>query len=523
MKLFSLFALLLVIASCQSKPKKLIPLENLKIPLREKIKRSMETEYLEVMGIDEKTGQFLTEFYGKDKFKPKWINDSTLTEKGQQLKKILSNKLQFGIPDSRYKSLKWKKTSFLQDEILITTTLAFLAKDIQSGFLHPDTLLVKTLEPISSAELSKIIRFDSDTMTVEQQLVNLGPADTNYRQLADGLLEYCSHYPTDTNSFKVEPFKKDTLHAEENARASLFSKRYLASKDADSLTFVKALSQFQIHNGLKPDGVIGTYTAKALSESTVHKLLRTAVAMEKWRWKSKYPKKYIRINLPEFKLRLFTDDTLRSFNSIIVGKPETPTPELSSSIRQIVVFPYWVVPQSICNKEILPKVKNNVNYLARNDYKIFRKDVEVDPKTVNWSRYKDAFPFRVRQEFGPKNSLGIIKFEFHNKYGVYVHDTPQRNLFSSDIRAFSHGCMRCQYPVQLAKTILMKDSIRGRRNDIDTLKLDSLFALGENHRIDLRDPIPIFVEYKTVTVSNKVLIFHPDIYGRDEKYLKLLK
>lgn len=523
MKLFSLLLLIIVIASCQSKPEKIIPLENLKISIREKIKRSMDPIYLTEMGIDEKTGLYLDDFYKREHYKPKWINDSMLTEQGQELKKILSKKIQFGIPDVRYQSLKWKKTSFLQDEILITTTLAYLANDIKNGFFRSDTLLLKPLDLISLNELEKIVRFDSDTLSVEQQIVAIGPSDTNYRQLADGLLDYCQHYPIDTNQFEVESIKKDSLYAEQKAKESLFSKGYLKSKEADSITFHTALALFQLHNGLRTDGVIGTYTAKALSESTEHKLMRTALTMEKWRWKSIYPKKYIRINLPEYKLRLFIDDTLRSFNNIIIGKPETPSPELTATIHQIVVYPYWTVPQSIANKEILPKVKNNVNYLARNDYKIFRKDVEVDPKTVNWSKYKDHFPFKIRQEFGGKNSLGIIKFEFHNKYGVYVHDTPQRGLFGNDIRSYSHGCMRAQYPVELAKMILDKDSTKRGRNEITPLLLDSLFVVGENHRINLIDPVPIFVEYKSVTMTEKVLVFHPDIYNRDEKYLKLLK
>lgn len=522
-KVFSLLAIILSIASCQSEPKKIIPLENLKISIREKIKRSIDQVYLDRLGVDERTGQFLDAFYKQNHYKPKWINDSTLTEQGIKLKKILSNKIQFGIPDVRYSSFKWKKTSFLQDEIMITTTLAYLANDIKNGFFRSDTLLLKPLDLISLDELAKITLFDSDTLTIEQQIVAIGPTDTNYRQLADGLLDYCTNYPVDTNTFEVESFKKDTLHAKEKTRESLFSKGYLHSKEADSITFLKALSLFQLHNGLRADGVIGTYTAKALSESTEHKLMRTALSMEKWRWKFKYPKKYIRINLPEYKLRLFIDDTLRSFNNIIVGKPETPSPELTASIRQIVVYPYWVIPQSIADKEVLPKVKQNVNYLARNDYKIFRKDVEVDPKTVNWSKYKDHFPYKIRQEFGPKNSLGIIKFEFHNKYGVYVHDTPQRGLFGNDIRSYSHGCMRAQYPVELAKMILEKDSTRRGRNEITPLLLDSLFIVGENHRIDLVDPVPIFVEYKTVTMTEKMLVFHPDIYNRDEKYLKLLQ
>ncbi len=522
-KLITFLSVILILSSCKTEVKKVIPIEKLKISIQKKLKLALDEEYTSDLGINKSANDLLIEFYKKNLFNPKWINDSTLTDEGQKLKIILSNKFQFGIPNSRYTSLKWGNTNFLQDEILITTTLAYLANDLQSGFIEKDTLLLKPIQTVSLQRLEEITDFKSDSTSYIRQIVQFGPADTNYQFLAVGLIDYCSKYPIDTNKFDVQNFKRDTLFAEVKTRKSLFSKGYLKSEDTDSVTFIEALKLFQAHNGLRTDGLIGTYTAIALSESTRNKLMRTALSMEKWRWKNEYPLKYVQINIPEYLLRLYMDDTLRSINRVIVGKTDTKTPELTSKIRQLVLYPYWVVPQSITSKEICAKVKQNVNYLAKNQYKIFRNDKEVDPKTVNWAKVKDnTFPYRVRQEFGPNNSLGIIKFEFHNKYGVYVHDTPNKGIFNNDIRSFSHGCMRLQNPVELAKFILDKDSINKKRNDFTSLEMDSLFLLNKNYKIDLRDPVPIFVEYKTVTVAEKVLIFHPDIYFRDEKYLKLM-
>ena len=109
-------------------------------------------------------------------------------------------------------------------------------------------------------------------------------------------------------------------------------------------------------------------------------------------------------------------------------------------------------------------------------FKIFKNDLEIKPASVNWAKYS-TFPYKLRQEFGPTNSLGILKFEFHNKYGVYLHDTPNKNLFSNDIRAFSHGCMRCEFPIKLAKLILDYDSIKGIRNPITADSLDSFYLI----------------------------------------------
>jgi murein L,D-transpeptidase YcbB/YkuD len=128
----------------------------------------------------------------------------------------------------------------------------------------------------------------------------------------------------------------------------------------------------------------------------------------------------------------------------------------------------------------------------------------------------------LRQEFGPENCLGILKFDFHNHYGVYIHDTPSKNLFNKEIRAFSHGCMRCDRPIELAKLILENDSIGKKGNKFTPTSLDSLIELKKNFFVPIKYPVPLFVEYKTVTVIDSILKFYLDIYGRDEKYIRLM-
>ena len=204
-------------------------------------------------------------------------------------------------------------------------------------------------------------------------------------------------------------------------------------------------------------------------------------------------------------------------------QPKTPTPQLVARIHQLVVYPYWNVPYSIASTEILSHAKKNVNYFSKNDFKIYRNGVQINPRSVTWSKIKkNNFPYNVRQEYGPKNSLGILKFEFHNNYSVYIHDTPSKELFKKDIRAFSHGCMRCDRPIELAKLIVENDSIGKKRNKFTPSSLDSLIELKKNFYLSIRYPVALFVEYKTVTVIDSILKFYLDIYGRDEKYIRLM-
>jgi murein L,D-transpeptidase YcbB/YkuD len=148
---------------------------------------------------------------------------------------------------------------------------------------------------------------------------------------------------------------------------------------------------------------------------------------------------------------------------------------------------------------------------------VFKNEQEVNPSAVNWKRYsKKNFPFTIRQEPGIHNALGLIKFEFANNFSVYIHDTPSKTYFQKDIRAFSHGCMRCEQPDSLARLILRNDV--GQKTIPDSLM--ALIARKEHRRISLRHPIPI-IDYMTVIVSadNKRII-HVDVYKKDEEYLR---
>ncbi|MFT6283092.1 MAG: murein L,D-transpeptidase YcbB/YkuD [Salibacteraceae bacterium] len=158
------------------------------------------------------------------------------------------------------------------------------------------------------------------------------------------------------------------------------------------------------------------------------------------------------------------------------------------------------------------------------DYKLLKKGEEVDPLTVDWKSIRqNAFPYRIQQQPGPRNSLGVIKFDFYNEHSVYFHDTPSKGLFGADVRAYSHGCMRTQNPVALAKAILDFDSIPYRRNDVISDTLDSLLARSTNIEVGLLERVPIYIDYVTVARLNQRMVTYLDIYGRDEEYLRIMR
>lgn len=515
----------IVLTSCSTKePLPTIDFfENDTIPLKTKLKKVLEDDYLATLGFNAEETKWLQEVYANSNFKAKWVNDSTINKEGLALKQTLSNSIWFGIPQKRLTISKKKNLLWIEEEVILTAQSGAMMHDLNVGFIDLEKKKLLPTKMVRAGYLDSCFA-EKDSLTYDQIFLKRGPNDTNYRFLATKLYDYCSKTKMDTSRFNIEPIKKDSLHAFEKTRKALISKGFIAEKVKDSLEVVAALKSFQVLNGLKPDGKIGKYTAISLNESTVDKVLRAGLTLEKIRTHAKFPEKYLRINIPEYKLRYFVNDSLKREHNVVVGKTENQTPELTSKVHAIVVYPYWTVPQSICNKEILPAARNGAGYFARNNYKIYRGDKEVDPYSVNWKRIpENSFPYKVVQQPGPRNSLGIIKFEFHNSHSVYVHDTPSKSLFGTDVRSYSHGCMRCQDPVDLGKTLLDYDSIRKKRNDLTADSLDSLLTVAKNYPIKLRDPIPIFVEYQTVFADREVLIFYLDIYKRDEEYLKIMR
>ena len=238
------------------------------------------------------------------------------------------------------------------------------------------------------------------------------------------------------------------------------------------------------------------------------------------------PEKYIWVNIPGYYLQVWDNDTLALESKVIVGKPETRTPLLTSKITDMVTFPTWTVPNSIIVKQYLPKLKNNSNYLSRLGLRLVNgKGETISGGSVNWTRYSKGIPYRVMQGSGNDNALGVYKFNFDNPYAVYLHDTNQRYLFKNASRALSHGCVRVQEWEKLAFYINRNDSLNLRQGDTLKYTTDSIknwIAQKEMKRLVVKQQIPLYIRYFSCEGKGGKINFFDDIYGEDkilrEKY-----
>ncbi len=278
---------------------------------------------------------------------------------------------------------------------------------------------------------------------------------------------------------------------------------------------------FQRRNGLTADGVVGRGTKEALNISVEERIASIEANLERWRWLSEdLGERYIKVNIADFELQAIEKDRMVFQSEAIVGRPYRKTPVFSSLITFLVFNPDWTIPNTILINDVVPAVRNNPGYLADRRMKILRRDgTEVNPASIDWHNVTlGNFPYRIRQEPGPDNALGKVKFMFPNQYNVYIHDTPGRNLFSHTDRTFSSGCIRINKPVEFAEYLL-------RDNPVWTpAQIKSQLDHGQTRTVNLSEPVPVHILYLTVWADDDGLVyFRKDVYDRDQGLLKALR
>ena len=276
--------------------------------------------------------------------------------------------------------------------------------------------------------------------------------------------------------------------------------------------------RFQERHGLEVDGVVGLKTLAALNVPVEDRITQIRLNMERWRWLPQdLGERHVMVNTTDFKLNIIENEKTTESIRAIVGKRKRPTPVLSRKIRHLELNPYWNIPFNIALNDIIPSIKKNPDYLAENNIRIFENweenARELIPESIDWSQItKRNFTYRFRQDPSNSNALGRVKFMFPNKFSIYLHDTPSRNLFNMTKRTFSSGCIRIEKPIQLADYLL---------RDHPKWNLEKLIAAvnsKKNKTIRLSHPINIHILYWTAWVDNDGIVnFREDIYGRDRR------
>lgn len=411
-------------------------------------------------------------------------------------------------------------------EVALTRAYLDFARDISSGALDPVTIDPTIVRAIDRPDPLALLSA-AQTADVGQVLQILTPRDPVYVQLLHAKLKLESVIAS--GGWGPALAKGDLARGAKGPavvalRNRLQAMGYLAPNASAVFddAMVAALKLFQADHGVQTSGKLGERSLAAINVSPEQRLKSIAVALERQRWmgEADLGRRHIWVNLPSFVTQIVDDGRVTFETRSVIGKDKTDymTPEFSDRMSHMVVNPSWGVPRSIVVREYLPLLKRNANAVSHIDVIDSRGRV-VPRGSVNFANYTErSFPFAMRQAPSPTNSLGQVKFMFPNKYNIYLHDTPSKNLFSNSVRAYSHGCIRLNDPQDFAYALLAAQTSKGEDLYQRTLKK------GKEATLRLDQPVPVHLVYFTAyPARDGHMTYFDDVYGRDAKLYDALE
>jgi murein L,D-transpeptidase YcbB/YkuD len=471
----------------------------------------------------------LQQFYERRGFRPVWSADGRPNERGATLLEMFQRAGEDGLEPRDYAvpmATAGGDAGAAAVEIGLARALQRYACDLRAGRVEPapddGTLFVARRR----SPYCDVLDGAAEAPDVRTHLARYAPQSAEYARLKTTLAAYRERagrggWSAVPPGPTLKPGMRDPRIAQ--LRRALADRGELpdtaaAEPEAFDAGLEQALRRFQRRHGLAADGALGPQTLAAVNVPVERRIDQIVVNMERRRWMpDELGRKYVFVNIADFTLKLVDGPRTLYDSRVIVGTPYQRSPTFSTAITGFEINPYWNVPDSIARKEMLPRIKRDPGYLAANDLRLLAirdgRTAVVDPATVDWSALGPGrFPYRIRQEPGDGNALGHIKFAMPNRWDIYLHDTPSRNLFERPVRSFSHGCIRVEHPFELALRLL--DGGGGWTAG----KLAEAADSGRRQRVRLPAAVPVHLAYLTAwTNRDQSLHFREDIYGRDRR------
>lgn len=324
------------------------------------------------------------------------------------------------------------------------------------------------------------------------------------------------------NIIKSEDFKEISIISKNKNNENKFVYRKLyqlgilnsAYENISENILKQKIGEAQLMFNLPANGELNQEIIRELNVPLKIRLAQLNLSINYYRWLSclTQNQSVIVANIPAAYLKVYRNNEVILEMRLVVGKPSTPTFTLASIVNEVIVYPYWHVPVSIATKELLPAIKRNPSFLDANNYQVLNKAGKImDPYSINWhSLSRNYFPYTIRQGTGCDNSLGLLKLNFYNPFGAYLHDTPNKDLFKQNRRFFSHGCMRMEKPIELGHLVLKNNNIA-----IDTLTEKGCLKNQSPINVPADVKMPVIVWYNPAGVdSSSHILFFEDVYKK---------
>ncbi len=467
-------------------------------------------------------------FYSGNNYKPLWTYNYSVTDRAINLIELIRDAEKFGLEKNVYHLPevegiinKMRERGEWEDYLINRINLELMLSDacltfmihLKMGFQKFDSSFFALPEVTNLVfELSKALE-DND---IKNTILSVQPKFIEYVRLQQSLEKYLQYAGQENEIYSLPDPKKDSVAFRKEAEKILIKLHYLNLHPTDH-EYLAALKTFQYYHGLEPDGKPGRNTCEALSKSARERYRQIALNLDRLRKDNFMAEHFIMVNIPAYQARIYKANKIIGNTRVIVGAPKTPTPLITSRIQKIVTNPSWEVPRSIALNELLPKLMTDSSFLNRKRFMLLDENYKkIDYHQVDWNNISaESFGYRLKQDAGSDNALGNVKFIFPSPYSIYLHDTPGKQMFSKDIRAFSHGCIRVQNPAMLADYLIREFSQK-----VDEIDVSQLISDGVSREIILDHPVDIYIRYLTCEADdNQHIFFYKDIYRLDEKEL----
>jgi murein L,D-transpeptidase YcbB/YkuD len=510
-----------------------ISADELQNAMRVEIEQLRFSGQLSLGDVDIASGELLAEFYERRNFSTAWNE----LEQFDALLAAIENSYLEGFNPADYHLDKLRKArSLLSTELThqaravidlaLTDSLIRLGYHHRFGKVNPYNLdphwnFERTL---SERDPVDVLQHAIDSANIEETLEALFPRVPMYTGLQNALARYRQlagqgGWPTVSDGPTIKPGATDP-------RLPIIRERLLVTNDiaatgttqapAYGEILQQAVRRFQFRHGLEEDGVIGPATLAAMNVPAQRRVGQLRASLERARWVvHSVTDDYIVVNIAGFNTRLVRNGQTEWEAKVQVGSEYHKTPVFRDELKYIVLNPTWTVPYSIATKEMLPRIQREADYFEGRDFDIKNRDGQlVAADSIDWqSLSRGNFGYTFVQRSGPNNALGQVKFIFPNEHSVYLHDTPSKALFDKAKRAFSHGCIRVEQPMELAQLLLADKGWDNER----------IAANKETETIFLSQPLTVLIMYWTASVlPDGTVQFFDDIYERDDAVLNAL-
>jgi len=492
---------------------------------------------LEIEGIQIAARNLLPGFYASREFQPAWTSDDRVRE----LLKLIEQAPDQGLEVEDYFPATLRAlldeqvntgSAFVTADldILLTESLIRFGYNQRFGKVRAnsfDTNINFKRELLPGRDIIRTIQRAIDSDSLERQFEEMNPRGPIYRGIQQVLEEYrtiaaAGGWQNISDGPAMREGDRDVRVTAVRQRLAITGDLPVtADRSADLFdeTLQQAVMAFQSRHALDADGVIGRQSLAAMNVPVEKRVDQLRLSLERLRWVSQeIVEKFVAVNIAGFKLYVARGQEIIWTTRVQVGKAYRQTPIFRGNIRYLELNPTWTVPPGILANDVLPAIRRDPGYLAAKNMSVIDRDGQiVDPATIDWSLYKTRAPYTFRQEPGPNNALGQIKFIWPNEHFVFLHDTSSRSLFSRAERSFSSGCIRVEDPMALAELVL------DQPKEWNIESLEEIVATKKTRRLYLDKTMPVLILYLTAMLEpDGDIRFLKDIYNRDEKLLEAL-